>query len=62
MKSFSNLPEKDKNKIYINLKEIAEYNRQRFFSSEFLNQVTTELVENIQSALYQVKKTRLTQH
>lgn len=60
MKRFSDLCVDDKNKIYDQLKQVAEYNQQRFFSSEFVDQVKNELVSNAQTALSQVKKTRST--
>lgn len=58
MKAFSVLSDKDKKSIYLEIKKIADYNKQWFFSEQFSNKVNTELNENINAALNKVKKTR----
>jgi hypothetical protein len=58
MNNFSKLSLHDKNKIYVELKKISDYNKRWFFSKEFFNQIENELVSNINSALETIKKTR----
>jgi hypothetical protein len=58
MHEFSSLPTQNKQTVLREIKKIAKFNRQHFFSNKFINQVKSELVENIQVALVEVKKTR----
>jgi hypothetical protein len=58
MQEFSNLPAQIKQKTYLEIKKIADYNKQWFFSDEFINRVNDELVNNINDAMVRVKQTR----
>jgi hypothetical protein len=58
MKRISNLPQEQKNQILSKLTEIASYNKNYFFSNSFSDKVQTELVNNLNSAISQVKKTQ----
>jgi hypothetical protein len=60
MQEFANLPPQQKIQIYQQIKKIADYNKQWFFSNEFMNLVNQELVTNISTALQMVKQTRAT--
>jgi hypothetical protein len=58
MSQFANLPAQEKIKVHNKIKQIADYNRQWFFSDEFFKLVTSELVSNISSAMQKIKNTR----
>lgn len=60
MKMFADLPAQQKTQTYQQIKKIADYNQQWFFSSEFMQLVNQELVTNIDQARRRVKKTRAT--
>ena len=57
MKRLSDLPIEQKNQILLALTEIANYNKNHFFSNNFFNLVQAELTNNLNSAISQVKKT-----
>lgn len=57
MKQIANWdPQKRENKM-AQARAIAEYNKNHFFSKNFLNQIITELKDNLQSAVVEVHKT-----
>lgn len=58
MHRINHLPEPEKKQLLDQLKKIAAYNKQRFFENDFFNQVQQELVENLNTAVAQVKVTR----
>jgi hypothetical protein len=58
MKQFANLPAQEKIKVHNKIKQIADYNRQWFFSDEFFKMVTSELILNINTAMQKIKNTR----
>ena len=58
MQQFSNLSTTEKKTVYLQLKKIAAYNKQWFFSKEFTTIINNELVNNINHAVEKVKKTR----
>jgi hypothetical protein len=60
MKIFSELSNKDKKEAYREIKEIADYNKKWFFSKEFMEIINKELINNINSAMSEIKKTRAT--
>jgi hypothetical protein len=60
MTDFATLSRHDKNKIYIEIKKIADYNKKWFFSKDFFCCIENELISNINSALDTIKKTRST--
>lgn len=58
MKQLQSLPRARLLEIYNELIKIAEFNQQRFFSKEFMDQVTNELTNNLKNAFTSVKQTR----
>jgi ribosomal protein S13 len=58
MKAFSQLTVNEKNKVHKRIKKIADFNKKWFFSKEFVTLIESELKENIQQAISEVKKTR----
>ena len=58
MNRIQQLPFDQKTQIFFQLKNIAEYNKKHFFSNKFFNQIHTELVNNLNHAIDQVKLTR----
>jgi hypothetical protein len=58
MQQFSNLHAKEKLDVYNEIKKIADYNRQWFFSNKFFELVKGELVSNIDIAMHKIKNTR----
>ena len=58
MKQFSNQSLLAKNLAFKELKKIAEFNKQRFFSKEFAQQLIDELTVNIHQSLRLVKQTK----
>lgn len=51
MKQISSMSIDAKKQLWAQLQDIADYNQQKFFSSDFLKQVTQEFVENLQIGL-----------
>jgi hypothetical protein len=60
MKTFSELSDKDKKEAYREIKQIADYNKKWFFSKDFVEIINKELINNINSAMTEIKKTRAT--
>lgn len=58
MHRIARLPALEKKQLLDQLKKIAAYNKRRFFENDFFNQVRQELVENLNTAVAQVKVTR----
>lgn len=58
LKRFSSLPESNKKIVYEEIKKIAEYNQQWFFSKEFSTLIQQELITNINAAMNLIKQTR----
>lgn len=58
MKKFADQPVEKKNEIYRLLKTVAVHNQKRFFSQDFAQQLTSELKNNLESALDQASYTR----
>jgi hypothetical protein len=58
MTQIKNLSETQKKHVLIQLKKIAMHNKQHFFSDKFFNQIQSELVENLNTAVDQIKNTR----
>lgn len=58
MTQIENLPAIEKTHLLAQLKKIAMYNKQHFFSDKFFNQLQSELIENLNNAVSQIKKTR----
>jgi hypothetical protein len=58
MVRISNLPADQKKQLLDNLKEIAIYNKNHFFSKTFFDNIHTELIKNLNSAIKAVKRTR----
>ena len=56
MRSLSALPMHEKIQLWINLHSIAEYNKRRFFSKEFFNQVVKEFQTNLDKAVEQTQQ------
>jgi hypothetical protein len=50
MRRIVDLPQDQKNQLFEILRSIAAYNQQRFFSTEFIKQVTEQLERNVESA------------
>jgi len=50
MKSITNLSKKRKSKLFLEMHEIANYNKKWFFSDGFFNLINNELKENITRA------------
>jgi hypothetical protein len=53
-----NLSVIDKKHMLVQLKKIAMYNKQHFFSNKFFNQIQSELIENLNTAVSRIKTTR----
>ena len=51
MKEISNLPEKEKKQLFINMHKIAEENKKWFFSENFFDLINNELIRNLTSAI-----------
>ena len=51
MKTISNLSEKEKNKLFLEMHKIADYNKKWFFSEKFFNVIDKELKNNLTKAL-----------
>ena len=51
MKSISNLPEKEKNKLFLEMHKIADYNKKWFLSEKFFDVINKELKNNLTEAL-----------
>ena len=58
MKQIQNLQGQELVDFQMGIKQIAEFNKKHFFSKEFLNQVETELKDNLHTAFDAVKQTR----
>lgn len=58
MKKFADQPVEKKNELYRLLKTVAVHNQKRFFSQDFAQQLTSELKNNLESALDQASYTR----
>ena len=58
MTQIENLSGTQKKHMLIQLKKIAMYNKQHFFSDKFFNQLQSELIENLNTAVSQIKNTR----
>jgi hypothetical protein len=58
MKKFSMLPIQEKSLVTSKINEIARKNRQKFFSSNFSQNITQELVHNLKVAFNQACKTK----
>lgn len=58
MKQLQSMPKDDLDKLTKAVYEIAEYNRNWFFSNEFDQVIQNELTTNLNGALEQVKKTK----
>jgi hypothetical protein len=58
MKKIKNLPLNKQTYLMSELKKIANYNKNYFFSNKFFNTVQLELVANLNSAILKVKKTQ----
>ncbi len=57
MKTISNWSLKEKSSNLAKAQAITDYNKKHFFSEEFFNQVITELKNNLQLAINQVRET-----
>ena len=51
MKTISNLSEKEKNKLFLEMHKIADYNKKWFFSENFFDVIDKELRDNLSKAL-----------
>ena len=51
MRVISNLSIKEKNKLFLKMHEIADYNKKRFFSENFFSVINDELKNNLTNAL-----------
>ena len=58
MTKLKNLGQTELQNWYLNAREIANFNRQHFFSASFWNYITAELRHNVNQALNQVYQTR----
>ena len=58
MTRIENLSAIDKKHMLTQLKKIAVYNKKHFFSNKFFNQIQSELIENLNTAVSQIKMTR----
>ena len=58
MKRIESLGQEQKMHMLEQLKKIAIYNKTRFFSNEFFDQIKSELEENLNQAIDQIKATR----
>lgn len=58
MTRIENLSSIQKRRLLSQLKKIAMYNKQHFFSNKFFDQIQSELVENLNTAIDRVKITR----
>lgn len=58
MTQIENLSVTDKKHMLVQLKRIAVYNKQHFFSTKFFDQIQSELIENLNVAVSRVKITR----
>jgi hypothetical protein len=58
MKQITNWNSNTREKKLIEAQDIANYNREHFFSQEFFNQVTGELTTNLTTALAEVEQTK----
>lgn len=58
MTQIKNLSAADKKHMLLQLKKIAMYNKRHFFSNKFFNQVQAELIENLNTAMSQIKITQ----
>jgi hypothetical protein len=58
MKRIQNLSSSQYTNTIKQLKKIARYNKKHFFSSKFFNQIQTELVENLNASIVNIKLTR----
>jgi hypothetical protein len=50
MQRIVDLPKDQRHQLFNNLRKIAAYNQHRFFSTEFIKQVTDQLEQNVESA------------
>lgn len=57
MQSIAELSDKEKQKLFVSLHSVCEYNKQRFFSDEFFNQITEEFLTNFEHAFLWIQKT-----
>jgi hypothetical protein len=58
MKQFASQSAEHKHQVYTKLREIADYNQQRFFSTDFAQQLATELQNNLNLAIDRASYTR----
>jgi hypothetical protein len=58
MKKIQNLQGQEREHFSQEIKRIAEFNKEHFFSNKFFNQVKNELKDNLNPAMQQVTKTR----
>lgn len=58
MAQFSSQSSERKHQVYTKLREIADYNQQRFFSTDFAHQLTAELQNNLNLAMDRASHTR----
>lgn len=58
MKSISQMPADQKQELLIQMNDIAEYNRRRFFSNEFTNSIIEEFKQNFDHAVLTASKYR----
>jgi hypothetical protein len=56
MKNISNLSITEKDQLYSKLNAIAAYNKKRFFSKNFRQQIVGEYVQNMTIGLNQLRK------
>jgi hypothetical protein len=58
MAQIENLSQPQKKHMLMQLKKIAVYNKKHFFSNKFFNQIESELIENLNTAMSLIKITR----
>ena len=58
MQTISNLPIDEKNRMYTGVKEITDYNKNLFFSNEFLNTIVDQFKNNFNDAMVEINNSK----
>jgi hypothetical protein len=58
MQTIANLPVDEKNKMYKDVKEITDYNKNLFFSNDFLNTIIDQFKNNFNDAMIEINNSK----
>jgi hypothetical protein len=58
MQTIANLPVDEKNRMYKGVKEITDYNKNLFFSNEFLNTIIDQFKNNFNDAMVEINNSK----